>query len=181
MHQYAIEKYRNVDEINQEFMDLWFRKTHVLDNIKCLLGLESIGEMISVDNKNHNNHLIYSVAKQKQRIDMIKEFINMMGFNLDNIGNEYVLCRDDFIFNMELSIKECKIFTDPKKFESLFGYKMKRIKSVKAFLGSVNTLLKIWGIYISSHTTRITDKKTKHRPYILSYELEYYQNINIYF
>ena len=75
---YAIEKYLykkqwKVD-ITEEFLNMWFRKTYVLDNLKGLLDDSLISEkqIFTVDAGNEDNYLLYGEAKQKQRIDMVK-------------------------------------------------------------------------------------------------------------
>jgi len=181
---YAIEKYLykkqwKVD-ITDEFLNLWFRKTYVLDNIRGLLDESMISEkqMFTVDHNNKDNYLLYGKAKQKQRIDMVKELISCMGFDLQKIG-ELVINRETFVENMEKCVKGCKIFTD-KDCEILFGCKVKEIKNVRAFMTFVNQIIKNWGICMDVKKTSIRDSTTKKVVCVCNYKLNYYQNINIY-
>jgi hypothetical protein len=178
---YAVEKYMykknwGVDEINQEFMDLWFRKTHVLDNIKSLLEGKGIC-ITTIDKFNKNNYLVYDKAKQKERVCMIEELVKTIGFDLEDIGDNVVLDRETFVENMNLCIKNCKIFKDDVNCEYLFGIKSKQVKSVKAFIGFVNSILKNWGLEIKFHKKQIREKN---RICILSYSIEYFPEINNY-
>jgi hypothetical protein len=182
---YAIEKYIykkhwGVD-ITEEFLNLWFRKTYVLDNLKGLTDESMISDkqMFTVDSNNKDNYLLYGKAKQKQRIDMVKELIKYMGFDLQQIG-EVVLNRETFVENMNKCVKECKIFTDSKISDILFECKTKELKSVKAFIGYVNSLLKNWGLQVITCEKTIRDIKTKKYISEYTYNLNYYQTINIY-
>jgi hypothetical protein len=163
---YAIEKYLykkqwKVD-ITEEFLNLWFRKTYVLDNLRGLLDESMISDkqMFTVDHNNKDNYLLYGKAKQKQRIDMVKELIRCMGFDLQKIG-ELVINRETFVENMNKCVKGCKIFTNAKDCD-LFGCKVKELKSLKAFIGYVNSLLKNWGVMCRCYKnkfTRFTNKQ----------------------
>ena len=73
---YAIEKYIykknwNIKVIDQDFMNQWFRKTHILDNIRLLKG-EQNNQILSYDKFSKNNYLVYDKAKQKESLDIIK-------------------------------------------------------------------------------------------------------------
>jgi hypothetical protein len=182
---YAIEKYLyrkqwKVD-ITEEFLNLWFRKTYILDNLKGLLDESMIldKQMFTVDSNNKDNYLLYGKAKQKQRIDMVKELISCMGFDLQKIG-ELVINRETFVENMEKCVKECKIFTNNKDSEILFGCKVKEIKNVRAFMTFVNLIIKNWGLKVNSTEKKIRDSKTKELFSEYIYNLNYYQSINNY-
>ena len=183
---YAIEKYLykkhwKIEEITEKFLNQWFRKTYVLDNLKGLLDESMISDkqMFTVDHNNKDNYLLYGKAKQKQRILMIKELINCMGFDLQKVG-ELIINRETFVENMEKCIKECKIFINGKECEILFGCKLKQFKSVKAFIGYVNSLFKNWGLQVFSCEKTIRDIKTKKYISEYTYNLNYYQTINKY-
>jgi hypothetical protein len=182
---YAIEKYLYkqywiTDDINQDFLDLWFRKTYVINNIKLLLNNTEIEQFITLDRFNKNNYLIHDKIKQEKRVGMIKELIDSMGFDLNNIGNDLILDRDTFVKNMNQSIKKCNIFNNSEDCELLFGIKSKEITSVKAFIGFVNTIFKNWGIIINFKEESIWNKELKKRIGLHTYILNYYQNINNY-
>ena len=179
---YAIEKHMykkhwKIKKIDKDFMDLWFRKTHVLDNIKCLLHGKGISHLTTVDTYNKNNYLIYDKAKQKERVCLIKELIESIGFDLNNIGDNLVLDRDTFVENMNQSIKTCRIFKDDIDCEFLFGIKSKKVKSVKGFIGFVNSIFKNWGLEIEFLQKNIWDKETKKPKSFNNYYLKYYQYI----
>jgi hypothetical protein len=100
-----------------------------------------------------------------------------LGFDLNNIGNDLILDRNTFVENMNQSIKSCKIFKDTIDCEFLFGVKSKNIKSVKAFIGFINSIFKNWGIYVKFNKKQI---RNRDRIYILSYSLNFYHEINKY-
>jgi hypothetical protein len=185
VQKYAIEKYLykkqwKVD-ITEEFLNQWFRKTYILDNLRGLLDESMIldKQMFTVDHNNKDSYLLYGKAKQKQRIDMIKELIKYMGFDLQKIG-EVVLNRETFVENMDKCVKDCKIFTDSKDCDILFGCKTKEFKSVKAYIGYINSLLKNWGLQVDFKQKSIRDIKTKRKTNTYIYNLNYFQNINNY-
>ena len=179
---YAIEKYLykeywKIDELTEDFLDMWFRKTYILDNIKSLLEEKELNNIMTIDKFNKNNYLVYDKDKQKERTDIIKELIGTIGFDLEDIGNNLILDRDTFVENMEKSVKNCKIFKDSVNCKFLFGFKSKRVKTVKAFIGFVNSILKNWGLNIIFHKKQIREKN---RICILSYSLDFFQEINNY-
>lgn len=184
IEKYLYRKYWNVDTVDESFMERWFRKTYILDNLKYLLNvqpIDSMESMTTVDQYNNDNYLIYGKAKQKQRIEMVRELIDNMGFNLENIGNQNMLSREVFTENIKRCIEKCKIFTDPTNSEILFGIKLKEIESVKAFMGFVNSsLLKKWGLFMGSNKKTVRDKNTKKVISYHVYNLNYLQEIDIY-
>ena len=120
---YAIEKHLykknwNIDHIDEEFLDKWYRKTYILNNLKDLLGINNLNEIMTIDND--KQYINFDKAKQKQRIELIKDLIVKMGFCLNNIGKDISLTRETFESNIELCLKECKLFTNPKLTDLLF-------------------------------------------------------------
>lgn len=61
IEKYLYKKYWKVDNINGEFMEKWFRKTYVLNNVKQLLRIDDVNEMtklLTVDKYNQDSYLI---------------------------------------------------------------------------------------------------------------------------
>jgi hypothetical protein len=135
--------------------------------------------MFTVDSNNKDNYLLYGNAKQKQRIDMVKELISCMGFDLQKIG-ELVINRKTFVENMDKCVKDCKIFTDSKDCEILFGCKVKEIKNIRAFMTFVNQIIKNWGLQINSLHKSVREPKINKLINVYNYNLNYFQNINNY-
>jgi hypothetical protein len=182
---YAIEKYLykeywKIDELTEDFLDMWFRKTYILDNIKSLLEEKELNNIMTIDKFNKNNYLVHEKDIHKERTDIIKELIETIGFDLEDIGNNLILDRETFVENMEKSVKNCKIFKDVIDCEFLFGVKSKQVKTVKAFIGFVNSIFKNWGLNINFIKTAMRDTQTKKFMNIYTYSLSYYQNINDY-
>jgi hypothetical protein len=181
---YAIEKYMykqnwKIDTVDRKFIDKWFRKTYVLRNLKCLIG-EELDNFISVDEYNKNKYLEYDKLKQKQRIGIVKQLVEMMGYGLDNIGDVNKLSREVFESNMKKCLDECKIFTDRKMIEPLFGFKVKDVSSVRGFMGFVNSLLKNWGLCVVSKQKTVRDKILKKRLNDNFYYLDYLNQIDLF-
>ena len=133
--------------------------------------------IISIDKKNITDLEKFGIETQTHRINIIRDLINMMGFDLNNIGG-VKLARDVFIKNMNMCVKN-KIFSD-KECKKLFGIKPNEIKNVKAFMGFVNSIIKNWGLCVNIIRKKIYIKKQKKCNNEYEYSLNYYQNINNY-
>jgi hypothetical protein len=182
---YAIEKYLykknwKVDEVNTEFLDKWFRKTYVLYNLRQLKKGDIEDDLLTIDVHTDKRYLNYEKAKQKQRIEYVKDLVETMGFSFDNIGKESMISRDVFDVNREKCMKECKIFTDRVKSESLFDLKINKMQTNRAFMGFVNTLLQHYGVCIKSCKKNSRDPETKKVIKKFSYYIDYCNDINNY-
>ena len=182
---YAIEKYLykkhwNVDEVDEAFLDHWYRKTYVLRNLKLLLKFDELNDndVFTVDKHTDKKLLDYDKAKDKQRLTLITDLIDKIGFDIDNIGKEHMLAREDFENNKAECLEQCKIFTDPTKSGNLFGVKIKTLYTTRAFMGLVNSVLHHYGVCICIKQNGVWDKINKKKINTYGYYLDYYQNIN---
>jgi hypothetical protein len=177
LERYLYMNYWNVDDIDEEFLDKWFRKTYVLYNLRQLKGVNDDEDLITIDLHTDKKYLNYEKAKQNQRIEYVKDLVVTMGFNFDNINKDSTISKDIFDENRKKCIKNCKIFTNSMKTESLFDVKINNIQSNRAFMGFINTLLQHYGVYIKSDRKSIRDQKTKRKTDSYFYYIDYILNI----
>ena len=176
-----IEKYVykdkwNVKEINEEFLDKYYGKTHVLNNLRMFLGKTEIKPYVTT-NKKDEYVLDFNKVKQKEKIKMIKQVIKKLGF--EEINDNKLISKDDFEKNIQHIVNNCDMFTDINKSKPLFGINIKRnFISVKSFMGFINSVFKNWGFKIGRWGRRVKiKKKTKELSY---YKLIYINNIDLY-
>ena len=83
------------------------------------------------------------------QLKMIEEVIKKLGF--DKIGDSKKIEKEMFEKNIEKVINESQLFTNTNKSQPMFGYdkiKISRVKTVKQFMGFMNSLFSEWGIVI---------------------------------
>jgi hypothetical protein len=102
-----------------------------------------------------------------------------MGFTSDSVGKEYALSKEVFDTNRKRCLKESNLFINNNS-EQIFGTKIIKTTTNKAFMGFANTLLQNYGLCIRSDRKSTRDKKTKKIDPIYFYYLEYIENINKY-
>lgn len=182
---YAIEKYLykknwKVETVDTEFLDKWFRKTYVLYNLKQLKRDDVEDDLLTINVHTDKRYLNYEKAKQKQRIDYVKDLVETMGFDIGNIGKNSMISRDVFDENRKKCLKDCKIFNDRIKSESLFDLKINKLQTLRAFMGFTNTLLQHYGVCIKLKKSSIWDKKNNKKINAYNYLFDYYQTIEAY-
>lgn len=82
-------------------------------------------------------------------IKMLKEVIKELGFNEPDDGIK--LNKETFEDNIKRVMDKCQLFINPIKSKHLFDYEkrnLKEIKTIKQFMGFMNSLLKEWGMEI---------------------------------
>jgi hypothetical protein len=163
-------------------MDKWFRKTYVLHNLRHLKNNENVDgdDLITIDKHIDKKYLNYEKAKQTERIEYVKDLIETLGFDLNNVGKDSMISRDEFDINKINCFEICKIFTDIEHAEPLFGVKICNLQTNKAFMGFVNTILQHYGLCIKLTQSSIWDKNAKKKVNRYNYFLDYYENINNY-
>jgi hypothetical protein len=185
IEKYLYKKFWKIDQIDNMFMNLWFRKSYVLMNLRCLVDKKTIeklkNELITIDPDTNKSYLVYDKAKQKERVDAVKELIEMLGFDIEIIGTNLKIPGIEFEKNMKKSINDCSILNGTDDIKYLFGYENKEnLSSIRAFMGFLNSsILKDFGLVLCSkyQTKRINSEK-----YISTafYSLEYFENIEQY-
>jgi len=181
---YAVEKYLykknwNIDDIDDNFINNWFGKTYVLNNLNYLMNTDNKErELVSVDKINNKRYLKYNDQQRKQKMEMIKELINKFGYDPNNFGKNNLLTRIFFAEKMKESLDECKIFKNDSA--KLFDVEHKNIDSIKSFMGYCNTILNQYGLIMMTHRKGRRDKKTKKIISECFYYLDYLKNIDNY-
>ncbi len=164
-----------ITEITAEFLDKYYRKTYVLNNLKSYLDPDKIVPYISVNGS--DKYIVnFDKGKKLEQIRIIKEVIELLGYK--NIADNIKLDRETFVKNIEIVKTKSKLIADPSRSQPLFGFNKTKICSVKSFLGFINSVLNEYGltIKVSRKTVRIGTKIiTK-----LSYFLSYYKTYNSY-
>ena len=116
---------------------------------------------------------------------MIKEIIKTLGYG--SVGDK--VDKEAFDANKNKVICESKFFIDSIKSQMLFGYDKltinkvtKGTKTIKQFLGFINSVFSDWGINIKAErkTSHIRVDGKRKTIKIVSYELKYIDNIDKY-
>lgn len=164
-----------VKEVNEEFLNKYYRKTHVLFNLRSYLNPEKIDPYLTIDET--DQHIInFDRSKKLEQIKRLKEVVQILGYN--NINDGVKINKETFTKNMNQVVKESKLFTDPNISQPLFGFNKTKISSIKSFLGFINSIFKDYGFVIKS----TIKKKYINKKYIniFNYEINYMSNINEY-
>jgi hypothetical protein len=179
IEKYLYKKHFKVNVIDKEFLDKYFRKIHVLINLKLLLGKKDIKLYNGID-ENQIIRVNFDKIKKQEQINMIKQVINKLGFKFDNMNNK--INKEDFLERINRCQEKCSLFIDTQKSQPLFGFNKKKLGSVKSFLGFINTLLKDWGLKIQSDheqkSVRENGKVKSKRFYF--YTINYIDDFNTY-
>jgi len=193
---YAIEKYTyktmwNIDGVDEEFLDKWYRKTYVLKNLRAITNGDNVdvndlidvdihdemNEIVTIDKHTDKRYLDYDKLKNRQRLNLIEDLIDKMGFDTGNIGRDNMLSREVFEANKLDCVENCALFTDEDTLERLFSVKVRNVKSIRAFMGFVNSLLKHYGLCVIAKINSIWDKKHKKKVNEYQYYIDYDDNI----
>lgn len=171
----AIEKqtYKNhfwVETIDKEFLKKYYRKIHVLCNLRLLLKTTK-GDIMEYG---EGEKIPFEVTTKNEQINIILELIKKMGFDINKIGE--FLDKITFERNIEKCKSECTLFKDPIRCQPLFGFKKTEIISIKGYLGFINSILNEWGLVVKTKQKKLR----LNEKYISSslYSLQYYNNFN---
>ena len=188
----AIEKYNyklewKIEKVDEEFLTSWFKKTHVLRNLKLILGHKELNPLVTLDN-NYGETIKLNNVKRLEKIKMIKELTNLLGFDLTQLGKNILISKETLTNNIKENIPDCEIFKKYDKSEILFGFRKGKInnielvESLKPFLGFANTILTNWGlrIYVKRNKTNVRKNGKRTSKVINNYFLNYYKDINKY-
>ena len=152
------------NNIDKEFIDTWRLTKQAIVNLRILLGTE-LGNV--------------KQCKNNYRVKMI---LHTLGYCNNTVDLDKWVPADSFREAMFKVMKKCYPFTDSDKCRRIFKCKQNEANTLKSFLGSVNTLLKEWGLVISlrqkTHRIKIEGKRTN-KPNNF-YKLNYISNINQY-
>ena len=133
---------KNKKVVNLEFFKKYVRNSYILNNLRTLIN----DTKIDIYDEHEESLLInFRKAEFLSKKDMIKGIINKLGFKIDNM--EILLDKETFTKNLEL-ISTDKEFFGSEKNRMLFGFNKNTNKTVKSFMGFLNSVLKNWGLCI---------------------------------
>jgi len=139
-----------------------------------MFNVNSINNFISLINLNNIKESTDNQTKEfKDRAQLINGLINDMGFA--NIFDNKHIFKTEFEPAMENILKNNILFTNQLNTQVRFNLnKIKKIESVKGFLGFVNSLLESYNVKVSYDRKRVKGEKEK----VACYNLEILNDIN---
>ena len=154
------------------FLKEYARKTYILDNLRTLV---KDTEVNIYDERDDYLLINFRKAEFLSKKEMIKGIINKLGFKIDDMS--ILLDKDTFTKNLEIISTDKELFGSEKN-RILFGFNKNTNKTVKSYMGFLNSVLKNWGIKINSlkKNKKIRNKVTK----IYNYKLDYEDSYNNY-
>ena len=172
-----LKKKWKINEVSDDFLTKFYGKTYVLENLRCLLDKNMINAYKC--GQKDDPIIDFDGANKLEQIKMIEEVISKLGF--EKISDDKKIERDVFEKNIEKVVSESHLFTNVNKSQPMFGYdkvKISRVKTVKQFMGFMNSLFSEWGIVINfkQKNIKINNKVNKINMYLLNY----IDNINNY-
>ena len=173
---YSVEKYLymknwKIDKIDSDFFDKWYGKTYIIYNLKLLKYNEMQDGLISLmDSKKRSNN---------KKAKYIRDFIETLGFTMNNIGKNSILSKKAFDANREKCYKSSKIYTKEKS-KTLFDVKISKFETNKAFMGFTNYLLQQYGLCLKTLQKSVRDKVTKKKINSNYYYIDYFEEIDKY-
>ena len=108
LYKYKIQKFWGVKEIDQAFLDTYFRKERILVNLKYILEKD----MTSIPDEYIDEHII-------DKTEVIQEIVKGLGFDLNDLDR--VLDKDDFYDNKKKLLTNSPFAKNYDKVRILFG------------------------------------------------------------
>lgn len=190
-HKYKLDW--GVDEIDEDFLNKFYRKTPMLNNLRALMYDKKIKNRFSkadevlldlLNNKEKNEfeevidkHTIdYFDKKWKEKCEIVKKLLKDLDFSFDD--TDKIIKKEIFEKRMRKLIKNDEVFTKPKIFLSVFGLKSSNVKSTRSFLGFMNKILLNYGLRIK--TIQQTTHKNKKKINMYYYKLRFINDIDKY-
>ena len=181
IERYMLKKDWKIEEITSEFLEKYYGKTHVLNNLRCLLDKSLVS--LYMTNSKGDEVSDFDGTNKLEQIKMIEEVIKKMGF--DKVGDDKKLDRETFEVNYKKVISESQLFVNSNKSQPMFNYdkvKIGKVSTIKQFMGFMNSLFSEWGIVVQLNkkvsSRKINSKKIT--TYNFQYSLNYTNNINKY-
>ncbi len=154
----------DIDTSNKKIIDLEFfkkysRNTYILNNLRTLINDTKID---IYDDREEYLLINFRKAEFLSKKEMIKNIIAKLGFNLNDMS--ILLDKETFTTNLEV-ISTDKQFFGSEKNKILFGFNKNTNKTIKSYMGFLNSVLKNWGLAIE-----FVDKKNKINKKIIHYK-----------
>lgn len=163
------------DIVDEDFMNKFYGKTNVLHNLRYILDESDINPITNLLT-DESTIVDFDKACIKKKIKIIKNTVAKLGYT--SITDGKPIGRDDFMKGMEQVMANGKLYSDNYNNKLLFGLAIKEHKTVKAFLGFFNRILKEFGLVIKRK--RKNKRVNKKHITVDSYMLTYIDNINKY-
>ncbi len=175
IEKYMYKKNWKLDKIDAEY----YGKTYVLFNLRAFLDNSKIDPYLTVDSSDKYVVNFDKIVKLEQ-IRLLKDVLTRLGFN--DVADRLLVDRENFKKNVDVTMKDCVMFTNISKSQQLFGFNKLKIKSIKSFLGFMNSVLKDWGLGIVVNKKVHKIKKANKWKSIngISYCLQYVLDLNKY-
>lgn len=165
---YTIKQQFGINNLTEEFLKLFYGKSHVLYNLTTLIDDNNITQH---DINNEEKLIVYDDFKRKEKNDIVRDIINLLGFG--NAFSGISIEKHIFDKNYKNVIGNSKFFKNLKYNLLLFGKKnINDINTIKSFLGFINSILDEYGISIRliQKTIRLKDNKfMKKNLYIIEF------------
>lgn len=174
------KKHFGIGDITEEFIDTFYMKEHMLDNLAGVIDKRNISGYKQYIIKGEKD---VEIKQQILRIDYIKDIVQLLGY--DNIFDKKLIGRDNFKENIKKVLKDALLFKNPEISKPLFGLQNNAVllyfnpeddNLVERFIKSVNFILAGFGFTIVQDRGKATvDKK---RVWINSYKIQIYGHID---
>ena len=158
LERYFYKSNWELDELDRETLSLIYRKTHIMYNNKAINNqpLRSY-ESIDVDYKD------IDVLVKKRKLDLVNQLLCTLKFkDVKNNFTDNIIPKETFEKLMTKAQTKCELFTN-KSTLALFELAKNKIETTKAFLGFSNSILKNYGICISSRSFGKGMKKVEYK------------------
>ena len=145
----------HLERVTMEFLEAFYGKTYVLDNLLTLIDDENIN-LIKEEGIN------YEETKIKMNNNFVRNIIKTLGY--DNIFHDRKIKQEEFNVNMEKTVKDI-IFKEKKcifpsfdftkdNFMWIYNKKTDLKGRRKTFLGWVNSILKNYGLKLTAEKNK---------------------------
>lgn len=154
MERFTYKKIIGAEIIDEDFMKKYYRKLHVVSNIKYLFKNED-HENITFD---EDYKFKFTQIKKLEQKTVLLNLIDTLGFNLEDIkkGDKKISKEE-----IEKIIETLKTTWFNKYNCQLFGLSKKKINTVKSFMGTVNTIFDNYGVkIINTRIVKFINKKS---------------------
>ena len=173
LEKYMYETQWGTKEITTEFMNKFYGKTPVLNNLRYITGKLKL----TPKNETTDDNIDFFNIEMIEKIKMINELLSTLGYKC--VTDDSKITKEIFDKNYQMALTKVEIFTHPEKTSTLFQLPKHKIHSIKSFLGFVNScIFKEFGFEIK--TTFKNFKKNNRQYTMYSYEIQFDNLINIY-
>ncbi len=162
IEKYIIKKTWGIEEVTLTFLNTYYKKEYMLNNLSALLDASLIDKMDSIVS-----------AELKTKCKVIKEIVSMLEFNCNAIADQASITSKQLNDNMKIVLKDSSFFNDYNKHRLMFGLeKAKDIPVEKwtsvMFLKTIGAVLERFGltIYNKQKNKKVKGKVVKINTYI---------------